>query len=399
MSAQRPPATLEPVRAWLAAFAPEQLALLIREAPTPAPLTLLAALALLLRPGVGLTPAEVRLYGLHRQPPPPGGAGAFIGEAPWAARCRRWNRRSSRLLSDKLSLSYLLAGSRLAGPRTLAYLGVEAPLLAVPALHDGASLVAFLRQAPYPLFLKPLRGSQGRGCLAIEALENGALRLGDGQRLPLAQAAAALRLRLGRRAIVQERLVPHPLLQAVCGDTCPTVRVLSRWRNDGVQLLAAILKLPGAGAMVDNLHAASGSRPVALVPVDPASGGLGPWRRFDGLASQPIDPPLPLAAIPHWPQVREMVTSLHPLDRGAVLLGWDVAITAGGAVLVEVNGTPGVDLWQLAAGRGFGDDQGQRLLAELDATARWIQRRRWRRARRWLALRPGRDPAGAPRAG
>ena len=77
---------------------------------------------------------------------------------------------------------------------------------------------------------------------------------------------------------------------------------------------------------------------------------------------------------------RGMVTSLHPLDRGAVLLGWDVAITAGGAVLVEVNGTPGVDLWQLAAGRGFGDDQGQRLLAELDATPRRIQRRRCRRA-------------------
>ena len=113
--------------------------------------------------------------------------------------CRRLNRSSNRLLSDKLRLSYLLAGSRLAAPRTLAYLGVPSLLLAVPELHTSAELVCFLRQeAVYPLFLKPLRGSQGQGCLAIEALEQDRLVLGNGERLSLKQAATLLRHRLGR---------------------------------------------------------------------------------------------------------------------------------------------------------------------------------------------------------
>lgn len=359
---------------------------------------------MLLQPGVGLTPAEVRLYGLHR----PWGlvASTYIGEAPWAARCRRLNRASSRLLSDKLTLSYLLAGSRVAAPRTLAYLGVPEALLAVPRLSGNRSLGRFLQEQGHtPLFLKPLRGSQGQGCVATEGLVAAGpagtqlLRLGNGEQLPLHQAPARLRHLLGRRAIVQERIRPHPLLRPVCGDTCATVRLLSTCMGQQVVVLAAILKLPGAGAMVDNLHAADASRPVALAPVDPASGALGPWRRFDGEASHPIAPPLPLAAIPQWAAFVQMVQVLHPLDGGAVLLGWDVAVAEPGPMLVEVNGTPGIDLWQLAWGRGFADAEGRRLLRQLEQQARWLRRRHWRRAGRWLGLRPAWAPAGAPPAG
>ncbi len=363
----------------------------------------LRALLLLLRPGVGLTPAEVLLYGLHRRGSPP--AAWYIGEAPWAARCRRLNRGSTRVLSDKLTLSYLLAGSRVAAPRTLAYLGVPEALLAVPQLSSSADLAGFLReQGATALFLKPLRGSQGQGCVATDGLAAGPdgeprVRLGQGGELPLRQAAAQLRRLLGRRAIVQERIRPHPLLQPVCGDTCATVRLLSSCDDQGVTVLAAILKLPGAGAMVDNLHAASTSKPVALVPVDPGSGALGRWRRFNGEGSEPMEPPLTLKAIPHWPAFVEMVRLLHRLDRGAVLLGWDVAVAEAGPLLVEVNGTPGIDLWQLAWGRGFADAEGRRLLLQLEQRARHQRRRPWRRAARWLELRPGQAPAGAHPAG
>lgn len=363
---------------------------MLQESEASPPLVLLRALYLLLRPGVGLSPSEVRLYGLHQRPRQgsPAAAGAYIGEAPWVLICRRLNRSSNRLLSDKLRLSYLLAGSRLAAPRTLAYLGVPSPLLAVPELHSSAELVCFLRQeAVYPLFLKPLRGSQGQGCLAIEALEQNRLVLGNGERLSLKQAATLLRHRLGRKAIVQERLRPHPLLQPVCGNTCATVRLLSSWDGEQVQLLAAILKLPSAGAMVDNLHAANSEHPVTLAPVDPQTGELGAWRRFDGLRSEAVTEPLPLRHIPHWPKFIAMVQTLHRVDRGAVLLGWDVAITASGASLVEVNGVPGIDLWQMACGRGFRDAQGRQLLAALEASARRIRHRSWRRAGRWLSLR------------
>jgi hypothetical protein len=390
------------VRAWLAGFGPGHLRRLCQEGDRPPAITLLMALGLLLRPGAGLTPAEVLLYGLHRRR----GAAAYIGEAAWAARCRRLNRASSRLLSDKLTLSYLLAGSRVAAPRTLAYLGVPQALLPVPRLRNGRELGEFLRQqGAQPLFLKPLRGSQGQGCVATDGLEPGdpgtgpRLRLGNGSRLPLAEAGTQLLRQLGRRAIVQERIRPDPLLRPVCGDTCATVRLLSTCDGQGVRLLAAILKLPGSGAMVDNLHAASDRQPVALVPVDPATGRLGAWRRFDGRGSQPLAAPLDLAAIPHWPAYGEMVATLHPLDGGAVLLGWDVAVSDRGPMLVEVNGTPGIDLWQLAWGRGFGDADGRRLLAGLEGRARWHRRRRWRRAMRWLAIRPGQAPAGARHGG
>lgn len=402
MPSRPQPTALRAVQTWLQSFTPGQLKLLVREADSPALLVLIQALTLLLRPGVRLTPAEIRLYGLHRrQSTGEGGrAESYLGEAAWAMICRRLNRGSNRLLSKKLSLSYLLAGSRLGGPRTLAYLGVTPPLLAVPALHTGPELVRFLRQAPYPLFIKPLHGSQGQGCLAIEALDDGELLLGDGQRLPLQQAAVTLRHRLGRQAIVQERIQPHPCLQKVCGKTCATVRLLSSCEGHAVKVLAAILKLPTAGAMVDNLHAASERHPVTLAPVNPQTGEIGPWRQFNGACSTPVEAPLSLARIPDWPAFLDTVQTLHQLDRGALLLGWDVAVSLSGPMLVEVNGLPGIDLWQLAWGRGFRDASGRRLLSELEARARQIRHRRWRRAGRWLALlRPGWAPAGARRAG
>ena len=120
----------------------------MQESEASPPLVALRALFLLMRPGVGLSPSEVRLYGLHQRPKQGGNtaAGTYIGEAPWVLLCRRLNRSSNQFLSDKLRLSYLLAGSKINAPRTLAYLGVRSPLLAVPELQSKAKLVRFLRQ-------------------------------------------------------------------------------------------------------------------------------------------------------------------------------------------------------------------------------------------------------------
>ena len=96
---------------------------------------------------------------------------------------------------------------------------------------------------------------------------------------------------------------------------------------------------------------------------------------------------LPLRHIPHWPKFIAMVHTLHRVDRGDVLLGWDVAITDSGASLVEVNGVPSIHLWQMACGRGLRDAQGRQFLAALEASARRIRHRSWRRAGRWLSLR------------
>ena len=273
------------MRAWLAGFGPGHLRRLCQEGDRPPAITLLMALGLLLRPGAGLTPAEVLLYGLHRRR----GAAAYIGEAAWAARCRRLNRASSRLLSDKLTLSYLLAGSRVAAPRTLAYLGVPQALLPVPRLGNGRELGEFLRQqGAQPLFLKPLRGSQGQGCVATDGLEPGdpgtgpRLRLGNGNRLPLAEAGTQLLRQLGRRAIVQERIRPDPLLRPVCGDTCATVRLLSTCDGQGVRLLAAILKLPAAGRWCRWIQPREGWRPGGGLTAAAPSRWLHRWiwRRF-----------------------------------------------------------------------------------------------------------------------
>ena len=266
-------------------------------------------------------------------------------------------------------------------------------LLDVPCIASTKDLKKFLiAQGNVQMFFKPLSGSQGKGCIAtmgfaeVGAKQGRYLKFGKGDELPLGKAVIRMRKQLGRRAIAQERIVPHSLLRPICGDTCPTVRLLSSIVDKRVEVFAAILKLPGSGSVVDNLHSAGVSHPIALTPVDPSTGKLGSWRLFNGDSSTSMAPPLKLESIPQWESFIEMVNLLHPLDRGAVLLGWDIAVAEGGPMLVEVNETPGIDLWQFAWGRGFADAEGCRLLRHLDLQARWLRRRNWRRASRLLGL-------------
>lgn len=352
--------------------------MLFKESNRPAPITLLIALMMLIDPRSGLTPAELRLYRLHRRRQCTRKASEHIGEAPWAARCLHLNRNANRILCSKLTLSYLLSGSKIKSPITLAYVGVKAPLLPVPSFKNTKELVNFLKKAKYPIFIKPIGGSHGRGCVAIESIEENSLRLGNGEKIPITEAAEALQKRLGRRAIVQERLTAHSLLYPVCGTTCPTVRLMSSFDGNRVIVLAAIIKVPNSTAMVDNIHAASETKPVILAPINTASGSIGHWRRFNGRCSKPVMPPVALTTIPEWISFLEIPVTLHCLDRGSVLLGWDIAVTEAGPMLIEVNSLPGIRLWQLANGRGFRDDAGRRTLAQMELNAKRI-----RSSQRW----------------
>jgi hypothetical protein len=344
-------------------------------------------------PWILLSPGEYLLYRLHRRDRRPGGSLAFIGELAWAGRCARLNRESAGLLQNKLLLSYLLAGSRIAAPATRAYLGIAAPLLPVPGLVSPDELAAFLSTSEaFPLFIKPLQGSHGRGCVGVRRRlpsqgqdAEQRLELIDGSTLPLAGFATHQLRRSGDQAIVQDMIAPHPALRPVCGDACPTVRVVTSLVGGDVTVVFAVFKLPSARSLVDNLHSATAERPVHLVSLEASSGAFGSWRIYDGREARPCPSPLPaLDALPFWTHCLEIVATLHRLDPRTVLFGWDIAVSDRGPVVIEANARPGIDLFQLAMNEGFQVAARRPLLRSLDERARWIRGRRWRRLWSWL---------------
>ena len=64
-----------------------------------------------------------------------------------------------------------------------------------------------------------------------------------------------------------------------------------------------------------------------------------------------------------WDEVCDLVRRAHSAFHDWVVIGWDVAITADGARLVEGNSGPDIDLIQRPLRTAFGDARLGELLA------------------------------------
>jgi len=110
-----------------------------------------------------------------------------------------------------------------------------------------------------------------------------------------------------------------------------------------------------------------------IVPVELEDGRLG--RACFGYGGQDHDihpasgAPIAGRTLPHWEEAAALVTGAHGTAfADYVLIGWDVAITADGPLLIEGNGKPGVLMPQRAARRGLGEGRYGVLLAHHLAT-------------------------------
>ncbi len=391
-------------REWLGRFHPRQLSPLFAASDRPRVRFGLELLRLMLDPAIDLSPREVMLFGLHRRDSSRGSSLNYIGEAAWLRLCRRLNQGSTPVLQDRLLLACLLKGSRLRGPSIQALLDVDAPLLSVPNIDSTVDLVRFLRRrAIYPLVIKSLSGSGGRGDVQVEALEQEAslIQLADGSRWPLREFAASSMRGGGRGAMLQERISAHPLLRPACGASCPTVQIVTTVGPAGVVVLYAVLKLPSADPL--------DQRTLLLAPVDPSDGRLGGWRRFDGGGSMAVPPPLSVEVVPDWAGCRDAVQRLHRVDPQGLVLGWELALSETGPLVLAAQNAPGIDLYQIARNRGYRDAPGRAMLASLERRASGMGGIQRRRGRSWIPpvwpfKRPGpltrrRRRAGARRAG
>lgn len=239
---------------------------------------------------------------------------------------------------------------------------------------DTPSIPAF---DPFPgdaIVVKPDRGSGGRGVRVLGRTKEGGWVVGEGTASVGAGKAeegidlfTLLRRHYGAgRFVLQPLLINHPRLSCSIANTLTTFRVITCRRASGeVDVLSALAEIPlEEGFPVPPRIA---SRPVdletgALLPVDLA------------YVPQP-DPsqtvgPFGDSVVPGWGDVGPMTIAAHRalVPRGArepATIGWDVAITPDGVVLLEGNAEwrPAPHILN-AAGLNLG--LGYRLFAALD---------------------------------
>lgn len=170
-----------------------------------------------------------------------------------------------------------------------------------------------------------------------------------------------------RPLIVQERLLNHPDLIDICGHVLCCIRVLSCRNKSGTPEVtnAAFRMALRDDATVDGLHRGGIS---ANVEVD--SGRLGPATNL-GLTpevgwcerSPTTGAPIAGRELPMWKEARAMAIKAHAMLPHKVIVGWDIAITPEGPVVVEGNGAPCVDIIQRVTCEPLGAQRFGTLLA------------------------------------
>jgi hypothetical protein len=168
-----------------------------------------------------------------------------------------------------------------------------------------------------------------------------------------------------RTWIVEKRMHPHPDIGRLCGPTLSCMRMQTLIESDGCpRLIASMIKIPSEARSVDNLHFGG-----VAVWVDPDTGVLGrgrvmsqkeakwltslPWNgaEFSGMQ------------LPFWEEAKSVALRAAAAFPWSRCIGWDVAITPAGPLLVEGNERFSARLIQAVAPQGLLSD-GFRTLCE-----------------------------------
>jgi len=182
--------------------------------------------------------------------------------------------------------------------------------------------------------------------------ENGRYGRGDGRHLTPTDLIHELAMQsCSGLVLLQLRLTNHAEIARLAPRALSTVRVMTiAAAGESPRFLAGLLRMGTGDATADNF--AQGG---IAAPIDAETGELGDARGLDanGLTHvHPIHPDTGLAIagtrIPFWRESVDLALRAHSLLGDLPVVGWDVAVTPCGPVLVEGNWNPCIKLLQVA---------------------------------------------------
>lgn len=219
------------------------------------------------------------------------------------------------------------------------------------------------------VFIKPRHGGMGRFTFKLDVKPDG---LRHGSRIVTESALASLLFSWKTPArwkefLVQDTVEQHPVLQAMNSAAVNTIRIDTLVEGGTVRHNGAALRV-GSGVGVTDNWAKGGF----VVPIDLESGRLrGSAKKKAKFSdrSYPFHPASGFvfdgATLPYWAEVKDMVERAALALRPLRSIGWDVAIGAGGPVVIEANHDYDIGMLQDVVG-GLRETPLGRLLARED---------------------------------
>ena len=238
------------------------------------------------------------------------------------------------------------------------------PTIAV--VRDGQ--IQGLRQLPCEdLFIKPVDGKGGRGAERW-LFAGGRFRSAGNLDLTSDELLGHIRRRsLQGALLIQPRIVNDAALEELNCGALSTVRVLTCLDSaDSPEVVGAALRMAvNLDSAVDNLHSGG-----ITSEVDCETGRLGPATnlgkdpRIGWLDRHPTTgAQINGRMLQGWDMVSELAVRAHSAFKDRLFVGWDIALTKSGPMIVEGNSSPDLDIHQRASRRGMMDGRFAELLA------------------------------------
>ena len=195
------------------------------------------------------------------------------------------------------------------------------------------------------IFVKPNHGSQGKGIMVYLRKGEDYYNL-DGVKLNMNSLMEDCD---GKNFIVEEGIRQHEILSEIYPHSVNTFRVFTEYRNGESLIHYVVFRMGMDGHHVDNAHYGG-----VFCAVDLENGILrGPAHSytFDSTPSHPnTGTKFEGIQLPYWPQCLELIHRCVLKFRQFKYLGWDLAISESGPLIVEANGKPDQKLVQYIYG-------------------------------------------------
>ena len=187
------------------------------------------------------------------------------------------------------------------------------------------------------MIAKPEAGLWGRDVEKVDpAEEEGALALYN-------------RLKTSGQTLIEEVLEQHVAIDALYSGSVNTVRMVTMIDEKGKpHLLFAAMRLGKSGSVIDNFHSGG-----LIVPIDMKKGtlvGMAATQEGETFEHHP-DTGIKFDGyfLPYWKELVALTAEATQKVPSIRFVGWDLAITPTGPVLVAGTPTPGHEIYQLAA--------------------------------------------------
>lgn len=179
---------------------------------------------------------------------------------------------------------------------------------------------------------KPIENAQGQGIKVFGNLKN-PRKVFDSIR------------ELKEEAILEEWILQHPLLDTVYNKAINCLRIITLSNSNDIKFLAGGVTW-GNGEQIANASASGIVSPVNFEngvlekPAADFSGKLYKRHPITGVDLIGLQ-------LPYWNQVKKMINNAAREIPQVAYIGWDIAITPCGVVLIEGNTTPGYRYYQI----------------------------------------------------